>query len=81
MNEYMKIEYKAKGIVRIFSSYHGWQLWVLSGTRIRKNHQCKLCKKEFSKGKTKMYRPITNLGNRKDRICEKCLMPPKEEGE
>ena len=73
MNEYRLNEKPGEGIARIHSIYWGIQLWCLTNTNVRKDHICAFCNRIIKKGKEKAYRPITNLGNRMDRICETCL--------
>ncbi len=72
MREYKIIRYVAEGILRVLSTYDGLQLWVLTNTAVRKDHKCVMCDRAILKGKEKAYLPITNLGNRMDRICEQC---------
>ena len=72
MREYKIVRYVTKGILRVLSTYEGIQLWVLTNQPVRKDHKCSLCGKAILKGKERAYLPITNLGNRMDRICSKC---------
>lgn len=53
------------------STEYGTQLWVL-GKYIRKRHLCCQCRTEVAIG-NRMFRPITNLQNRMDRMCQWCM--------
>lgn len=62
-----------EGIAIIRSAEYGFQVWALGSTNVRKDHICVLCVRRVKAGTEKMYRPLTNRGNRMDRICEKCV--------
>lgn len=59
------------GMLILISPRYGEQVWA--SRRSRKRHQCLLCQLEIRVG-SQPYSPITNLGNRMDRLCEQCAI-------
>jgi len=70
--DYEIVKYLSAGLIRIFSLTYGAQFWALTNQMVRKNHNCSICGKTIYKGKDWAFRPVTNLGNRMERICLKC---------
>jgi len=70
--KYRIVFHTSKELIRICSIEYGAQLWALTNQVTRKNHKCGICGKRIHRGKDKAYRPLTNLGNRMDRICLNC---------
>ena len=69
----MKRDYLLYSLKQIGNSLYGLehiryrkQLWVLC--TVRKDHVCTITGKAIKKGED-AYRPITNAGNRYERIC------------
>lgn len=76
--KYIIKEYPYKGIIRVYSIRWDLQTWCLSNQNIRKNHNCQICGRLILKGKERMLRPLTNLGNRMGRICLNCGIKKEE---
>jgi len=49
----------------------GRQMWTRC--YLRKPHACAVCGRHLLVGLTPVYRPITNKGNRMERICTPCV--------
>jgi hypothetical protein len=64
------IERPGDGLALITHFRFGQKLWALCKTRSRKTNECVLCGNTVG---SLSYRPITNGGNRMDRICVKCV--------
>jgi len=75
-SKYRIYKHRAEGVVQLHSIY-GIQLWLITNTKVRKNHECQMCGRLVVQGLEKMYRPITNGINRMDRICRDCIENPK----
>lgn len=67
---YKLIQAINEGMVQLESARWGLQLWCQG--KIRKSKACIECDWEFAPG-AEMYRPVTNAGNRADRICTRCI--------
>jgi len=63
-------------LVSLRSSNYGDQVWFLCTLRGHRRsarpHQCAVCKQVLAKG-SRAWRPITNAGNRMERICPDCM--------
>lgn len=59
------IQKVSKGLIGIEHRYYGRQFWAKAKTR--KNHRCVMTDTIIKKGEF-AYRPITNAGNRYERI-------------
>jgi hypothetical protein len=70
MTLYILVRTLSDGLVGLSSYDYGRQLW--SRCKTRKQHKCRVCGGLFPVGST-MYRPLTNKGNRMERICENCI--------
>lgn len=75
MRRYTIKEYPDEGILLIACFPYGQQVWVITERKVRKSHKCAICKREIIKDKDKALRPLTNQGNRADRICVECSKP------
>lgn len=75
MRHYTIKEYVAEGVILASCFPYGQQVWTLSEQKVRKNHWCAVCDGAIKKGKHRAFRPLTNHGNRMDRICRKCGEP------
>ena len=70
---------RAKGLLTMTHPRYGQQLWGLGkyvGRKKSDPKNCVVCEKQLTKNE-EVWRPITNAGNRMDRICFGCL-PEKE---
>jgi hypothetical protein len=66
---------KAEGLLLMQHPRYGQQLWTLGryiGRKKRKPKSCAGCGKLLEK-KEEVWRPITNVSNRMDRICLTCI--------
>ena len=61
------------GVIVTDSAEFGSQMWSLMTRPMYKNRQCANCGKSISRSTDPAYRPITNRGNRADRICVPCV--------
>lgn len=68
MNDYHLVGAQA-GMLILNSPRYGRQVWATR--RSRKHKQCLTCRATIAVG-AEPYAPITNKGNRKERICETC---------
>ena len=75
MSETMEHKYFLKRLTRLNAmlfglphALHGHQLWALC--KVRKPHVCVITGQPIKKGE-QAYRPITNAGNRYERIAAK----------
>lgn len=76
MRHYDWIQTFSDGIEILTGFPHGTQMWA--ECTIRKDKQCVLCGCDLKKEKA--YRPITNRGNRMERICLECIQKMIERG-
>lgn len=68
----------AEGVLRVDSGTYGLQLWTRC--KLRKSKKCGSCGQQIGV-RDQAYRPITNAGNRMDRLCVPCsrITPRMEE--
>ena len=69
MNYYLvySLKYLCEGLVGLEHIRWGRQLWSIC--KLRKDHKCVMTGAEIKKGE-QAYRPITNAGNRYERIAK-----------
>lgn len=60
------------------SEKHGVQHWQRMDVEIRKEQVCINCKRQFAAGTVRMYKPLLDLTNRRDRLCIQCVEGVKE---
>lgn len=74
-NMYEIVRYE-DALLFVYHPRWGQQLWALGQRKVLKKHSCVLCGRAVEKGSDAMYRPMTNRGNRMERICRPCGEEP-----
>jgi hypothetical protein len=71
-HNYRVVRKLSDGLLVLLSDLFGQQMWGKGKVtkRIRETRNCVLCEGNLGE---QAYRPITNKGNRYERICVKCL--------
>ncbi len=74
MENYSLVNIMSEKMAVLYSTRYGEQIWSLVNlTKKKIGMDCAICSGTLKKTG---YRPITNLGNRMDRICPRCLQFP-----